>query len=285
MIDEYRGQHGVEPICRTLGVASSTYYAVKARERNPSQRALKDRLLLGEIRRVHKENHGVYGARKVWWQLQREGTRAARCSVERLMAKDGLKGAVRGKKRRTTIPDGQSTRAPDLVDRDFKASAPNRLWVSDFTYVPAWSGTVYVAFTIDVFSRRIVGWKADTTMKTPLVLDTLEMALWARDHHGQPVPKGLIAHSDAAGRVRDPSMDRLVQPPTTTRQLRPANARRIRANESKTDHSIKTASTIRGAVQPRPEAYPGSVPIRGLARCQQMSSGEWCMLRARDSAT
>ena len=166
MIDEYREQHGVEPICRTLGVASSTYYAVKARERNPSQRALKDRLLLGEIRRVHKENHGVYGARKVWWQLQREGTRAARCSVERLMAKDGLKGAVRGKKRRTTIPDGQSTRAPDLVDRDFKASAPNRLWVSDFTYVPAWSGTVYVAFTIDVFSRRIVGWKADTTMKT-----------------------------------------------------------------------------------------------------------------------
>lgn len=197
MVDAHREQHGVEPICRTLGVASSTYYAVKARERSPSERALKDLLLLGEIRRVHKENLSVYGARKVWWQLQREGTRAARCTVERLMAKDGLKGAIRGKKRRTTIPDGQSDRAPDLVDRDFKAIAPNRLWVSDFTYVPAWSGTVYVAFTIDVFSRRIVGWKADTTMKTPLVLDTLEMALWARDHHGQPVPQGLIAHSDA----------------------------------------------------------------------------------------
>ena len=147
--------------------------------------------------RCTRKNLGVYGVRKVWWQLAREDVKVARCTVERLMAREGLKGAIRGKKRRTTIPDGQSTRAPDLVDRDFKAAAPNRLWVSDFTYVATWSGTVYVAFTIDVFSRRIVGWKADTTMKTPLVLDTLEMALWARDHHGQPVPQGLIAHSDA----------------------------------------------------------------------------------------
>lgn len=197
MVDAHRDEHGVEPICRTLGIAPSTYYAVKARERDPSQRALSDQRLLGEIRRVHKENLGVYGARKVWWQLQREGIRAARCTVERLMAKDGLAGAVRGKKRHTTIPDGQSTRAPDLVDRDFQASAPNRLWVADFTYVATWSGTVYVAFAIDVFSRRIVGWKADTTMKTPLVLDTLEMALWARDHHGTPVGAGLVHHTDA----------------------------------------------------------------------------------------
>ncbi len=128
---------------------------------------------------------------------QERQIKVARCTVERLMAREGLKGAVRGKKRRTTIPDGQAARAADLVDRDFKASAPNRLWVSDFTYVPAWSGTVYVAFTIDVFSRRIVGWKADRTMKTPLVLDTLEMALWARDHHGTPVGEGLVCHSDA----------------------------------------------------------------------------------------
>jgi len=197
MIDEHRGEFGVEPICRELGIAPSTYYAVKARECSPSPRAVRDRLLLERIREVHEKNLGVYGVRKVWWQLQREEVQVARCTVERLMAREGLKGAVRGKKRRTTIPDGQSDRAPDLVDRDFKANAPNRLWVSDFTYVPAWSGVVYVAFTIDVFSRRIVGWKADTTMKTPLVLDTLEMALWARDHHGQPVPKGLIAHSDA----------------------------------------------------------------------------------------
>lgn len=197
MIDAHRDDYGVEPICRVLEVAPSTYYAVKARERDPSARALRDAELIERIRRIHEENYGVYGARKVWWQLRREGVPAARCTVERLMAKDGLRGAVRGKKRRTTIPDGQADRAPDLVDRDFSASAPNRLWVSDFTYVATWSGTVYVAFTIDVFSRRIVGWKADTTMKTPLVLDTLEMALWARDHQGQPVPHGLIAHSDA----------------------------------------------------------------------------------------
>ena len=195
--DANREEFGVEPICRALGIAPSTYYAVKASQASPSVRAVRDHELAGRIREVHEKNLGVYGARKVWWQLQREEIPAARCTVERLMAREGLKGAIRGKKRRTTIPDGQSTRAPDLVDRDFKASAPNRLWVSDFTYVPAWSGTVYVAFTIDVFSRRIVGWKADTAMKTPLVLDTLEMALWARDHHGQPVPMGLIAHSDA----------------------------------------------------------------------------------------
>jgi transposase InsO family protein len=197
MIDEHRESFGVEPICRLLQIAPSTYYAVKARQASPSARSVRDDQLAERIREVHEKNLGVYGARKVWWQLQREGHRVARCTVERLMAREGLKGAVRGKKRRTTLPDGQSTRAPDLVDRDFKAPAPNRLWVSDFTYVPAWSGTIYVAFTIDVFSRRIVGWKADTTMKTPLVLDTLEMALWARDHHGTPVQKGLISHSDA----------------------------------------------------------------------------------------
>jgi putative transposase len=197
VVDAHREEFGVEPICRVLGIAPSTYYAVKAREVSPSGRAVRDEELALRIREVHEKNLGVYGVRKVWWQLARGDVKVARCTVERLMAREGLQGAIRGKKRRTTIPGGQSERAPDLVERNFKASAPNRLWVSDFTYVPAWSGTVYVAFTIDVFSRRIVGWKADTTMKTPLVLDTLEMALWARDHHGQPVPQGLIAHSDA----------------------------------------------------------------------------------------
>jgi putative transposase len=201
VIDAYRSEFGVEPICRVLDLAPSSYYAVKARQRDPSPRAVRDQALLGEIRRVYEANYGVYGARKVWWQLQREGIDVARCTVERLMAKNGLQGAVRGKKRRATSSDGQADRAPDLVERNFNASAPNRLWVSDFTYVASWSGVVYVAFTIDVFSRRIVGWKADTTMKTPLVLDTLEMALWARDHHGQPVPKGLIAHSDAGSQA------------------------------------------------------------------------------------
>jgi putative transposase len=197
VVDAHRDEFGVEPICRVLDLAPSSYYAVKARQRDPSPRAVRDQVLLGEIRRVYEANYGVYGARKVWWQLQREGVNVARCTVERLMAKNGLQGAVRGKKRRTTIPGGQADRAPDLVERNFNASAPNRLWVSDFTYVATWSGVVYVAFAIDAFSRRIVGWKADTTMKTSLVLDTLEMALWAREHHGKPVPKGLIAHSDA----------------------------------------------------------------------------------------
>jgi putative transposase len=198
VIDELRAEYGVEPACRVLGVAPSTYYAVKARERNPSERARRDVGLVECIRRIHEENYGVYGARKVWWQLRREGVDVARCTVERLMAREGLQGAVRGKKRRTTITDGgQADRAPDLVDRDFSAPAPNCLWVADFTYVATWSGVVYVAFAIDAFSRRIVGWKADTTMKTSLVLDTLEMALWARDHHGQPITNGLIVHSDA----------------------------------------------------------------------------------------
>lgn len=197
MIDAHREEFGVEPICRTLGVAPSTYYAVKARERAPSARTVRDRELLQRIRAVHQDNYGVYGTRKVWWALRREGIEVARCTVERLMRADGLQGATRGKKRRTTIPDIQAERAPDLVDRDFKAAEPNRLWVSDFTYVATWSGVAYVAFAIDVFSRRIVGWKADRNMKTGLVLDTLEMALWARDHHGQPVGKGLVLHSDA----------------------------------------------------------------------------------------
>lgn len=170
---------------------------MKARELDPSPRALRDRELLDQIRRVHEQNFGVYGVRKMWWQLQRDGVEVARCTVERLMRSDGLYGAVRGKKKRTTVPDGQAERAPDLVQRNFKASVPNRLWVSDFTYVATWSGVVYVAFTIDAFSRRIVGWKADTNMKTSLVLDTLEMALWTRDHYGQPVGEGLISHSDA----------------------------------------------------------------------------------------
>jgi putative transposase len=197
VVDAHRQEFGVEPICRVLGVAPSTYYAVKARRLAPSERAVRDRRLTGEIRRVHEENLSVYGVRKVWWQLRREGIEVARCTVERLMAREGLQGAVRGKKRRTTFPDGQAGRAPDLVDRDFSAEQPNRLWVADFTYVSAWSGVVYVAFAIDAFSRRIVGWKADTTMRTSLVLDTLEMALWARDHHGLPVEEGLVHHTDA----------------------------------------------------------------------------------------
>jgi putative transposase len=197
-IDAHRDRFGVEPICGALQSAPSTYYARKERERNPCARALRDRELLPEIRRVHEENLSVYGAEKTWRQLGREGITAPRCQVERLMRADGLRGAIRGGKRvRTTFPDNEAERAPDLVDRDFTASAPNQLWVADFTYVAAWEATAYVAFVIDVFSRRIVGWRAARSMKTELVLDTIEMALWSRDHEGSPVEAGLIHHSDA----------------------------------------------------------------------------------------
>lgn len=195
-IDEHRWVFGVEPICRCLGIAPSTYYAVKARQRWPAARTLRDRALLAEIRRVHADSGGLYGARKVWWQLEAEGMPTARCTVERLMRHAGLAGVTRGKRRRTTIPDEAADRPTDLVERDFTATAPNQLWVADFTYVATWSGVVYVAFVIDAFSRRIVGWKADTTMRTSLVLDTLEMALWTRERAGLPVGAGLIHHHD-----------------------------------------------------------------------------------------
>ena len=196
-IDEHRDRFGVEPICRALQIAPSTYWARKRAEREPSGRTLADRRLLSEIRRVHEHSRGLYGARKVWWQLRREGIYAPRCTVERLMRADGLQGVVRGKKRRTTIRDDQAARPVDLVDRNFTAAEPNRLWVADFTYVMTWSGVVYVAFVIDAFSRRIVGWKADTSMKTGLVLDTLEMALWARQQQDLPLADGMIHHHDA----------------------------------------------------------------------------------------
>jgi putative transposase len=179
-----------------LGIAPSTYYAVKKREREPSARAKRDTELLVEIQRVHDRSRGLYGARKVWLQLRREGILAARCTVERLMRENGLEGVRRGRKRRTTIPDRRAERPLDLVDRDFSADAPNRLWVADFTYVMTFSGVVYVAFVIDAFSRRIVGWKADTTMKTSLVLDTLEMALWSRDRDGIALAEGMVHHND-----------------------------------------------------------------------------------------
>jgi putative transposase len=196
-IDEHKADFGVEPICRALQIAPSTYYAVKSRQRDPSARTLRDAALLAEIRRVHEQSHGLYGARKVWWQLRLDGIPAARCSVERLMRQAGLEGVVRGKRRRTTICDEQADRPADLVDRDFSADVPNRLWVADFTYVMTWSGVVYVAFVIDAFSRRIVGWKADTTMKTSLVLDTLEMALWSRQRDGIALAAGMVHHNDA----------------------------------------------------------------------------------------
>lgn len=199
-IDEHRDRlGGVEPICTTLtahgcSIDPSTYYHHKSRP--PSARAVRDAELKEAITAVHEENYGVYGARKVWRELHRQGHAVARCTIERLMRELGLSGAVRGKKVRTTVPDPSAERAPDLVKRDFVASAPNRVWVADFTYVPAFSGTVYVAFAVDTFSRRIVGWSAATNKRTPLVLGALEMGLWQRDREGRE-RTGLIHHSDA----------------------------------------------------------------------------------------
>jgi putative transposase len=199
-IDEHKHLFGVEPICRTLTsfgwpIASSTYRA--ACRRLPSVRARRDAQLAEQIRRVHAENYGVYGARKVWLALNREGVDVARCTVERLMRQLGLRGVMRGKTRRTTVADQHAARPADLVQRRFNADRPNRLWVADFTYVPTWSGMVYVAFVIDVYSRRILGWRAATSMKTALVLDALEMAIWARGRHGTTDLTGLIHHHDA----------------------------------------------------------------------------------------
>src|SRR5919202_1723994 len=195
-IGDHRQVHGVEPICRVLRIAPSTYYAHAAQRADPakgSPRARQDLMLMEQIRRVQAANFGVYGARKVWRQLGREGVVVARCTVERLMRQMGLHGAVRGKETRTTIADKASPCPADKVNRHFQAPHPNALWVLDFTYVATWQGFVYVAFVIDVFARRIVGWRVSRSAETSFVLDALEQALYDR----RPFPQsGLVHHSD-----------------------------------------------------------------------------------------
>ena len=195
---------GVESICKTLTehgcpVAVSTYY--EAVGRPACRRVLRDEQLAVEIARVHEANFGVYGARKVWLQLNRERITVARCTVERLMKIAGLRGVVRGRRWRTTIGDPSAARPRDLVDRHFDPLAPDRLWVVDFTYCPTWSGMVYVAFVIDAYSRRILGWRTAGHMRTSLVLDALEHALWTRRQDGHPIEPGLICHSDAGSQT------------------------------------------------------------------------------------
>ena len=193
-IDEHRDDYGVEPICAQLPIAPSTYYEHKAREMDPERlppRVQRDRELSDVIQRVWDDNFQVYGARKVWRQLNREQFTVARCTVERLMRVLGLQGAVRGHSCRTTISDDTVVRPADLVQRQFTATRPNQLWVADITYVATWAGFVYVAFVIDVFARRIVGWRVANSMRTDLVLDALEQALWSRTG-----TEGLVHHSD-----------------------------------------------------------------------------------------
>lgn len=193
-IDDHRAEYGVEPICKVLPIAPSTYYAHKACEADPGLRSARtqfDEKLCIQIQRVWDENYQVYGVRKVWRQLRREGIYVARCTVARLMRKMELRGTVRGRRVKTTIPATAAERPLDLVERNFKADRPNQLWVSDLTYVATWRGFVYVAFVIDVFSRRIVGWRASNSLRNDLALDALEQAIWERDKLD-----GLIHHSD-----------------------------------------------------------------------------------------
>jgi transposase InsO family protein len=193
-IEAHRERFGVEPICEQLPIAPSTYYA--ARLRPPSERAKRDEALKPEILRVHRASYyGTYGARKVWKELHREGQPVARCTVARLMRDMKLRGCRRGAFKVTTTPDTSVPRPADLVDRDFRASRPNQLWVADITYIATWSGFVYAAFVIDVFSRKIVGWRVSRSLRSDLALDALEMALWAR---GRKID-GLIHHSDRGG--------------------------------------------------------------------------------------
>jgi transposase InsO family protein len=193
-IDTHREAYGVEPICAVLPIAPSTYYEQKQRQADPTRipvRAQREAQLRPEIERVWRANRRVYGAKKVWKQLRREGHVVARCTVARLMGALGLRGVVRGRRIRTTIPEVVADRPQDLVQRAFHASRPNQLWVSDLTYVATWRGFVYVAFVIDVFARRIVGWRATTSLRSDLALDALEQALYDRDLDGP-----LVHHSD-----------------------------------------------------------------------------------------
>ncbi|KCS27425.1 transposase [Mycobacterium tuberculosis XTB13-091] len=190
---------GVESICTQLTelgvpIAPSTYYDHINRE--PSRRELRDGELKEHISRVHAANYGVYGARKVWLTLNREGIEVARCTVERLMTKLGLSGTTRGKARRTTIADPATARPADLVQRRFGPPAPNRLWVADLTYVSTWAGFAYVAFVTDAYARRILGWRVASTMATSMVLDAIEQAIWTRQQEGVLDLKDVIHHTD-----------------------------------------------------------------------------------------
>jgi transposase InsO family protein len=195
-IEESRESFGVEPICKALQFAPSTYYDRRAIARDPdraSARAKSDAAMSLKIDEAWEDNRKLYGARKIWHVLRRDGEDVARCTVERLMRSLGIRGVVRGKKVITTLPDASQPCPDDKVNRLFTADRPNKLWVSDFTYVPTWSGTVYVAFVIDVFARRIVGWRASTSMKTQFVLDALDQAIWQRKTADN---KSLVHHSD-----------------------------------------------------------------------------------------
>ena len=250
-VDENRADCGVEPICAELPIAPSVYYEHKRREREPERRSARSRRdgeLRTRIRRVWESNFGVYGARKVWRQLQREGVGVARCTVERLMRQEGLRGVVRGERKRTTIPDEDAARPADLVDRSFEAEGPDRLWVADITYVPTWSGFAYAALVIDAYSRFIVGWRVSGSLRTDLALDALEQAIWARrpdtaDPAGgwfiTPTPAANTCPSATACGWRKPASHRRSDQsatPTTTPSRSPSSACTRQNSSDRGDH-------------------------------------------------
>ena len=198
-IDDHKDEFGVEPVCRHLPIAPQTYYAAKGRP--SSKRALSDEITTEKIHQIHTVNYGVYGVRKVHAELRRNGDEVARCTVERLMKKEGLRGIRRAKGPRTTIPGPLVDRPADLVERRFTATAPDCLWVADITYIRTFSGWVYAAFVIDVFARRVVGWQLSTSLHTDLALDALDMGIWARRRAGRDLSQ-LIHHSDRGVQYR-----------------------------------------------------------------------------------
>lgn len=203
-IDRHKDEHGVQPICDALSetsaaIAPSSYYAAKTRP--PSARSVRDAELTAAITTMYEENYHVYGARKMWKEMGRAGHQVARCTVERLMKAEGLKGVQRAKSPRTTRPKAETERPADLVERKFVAERPNQLWVADITYVRTYSGWVYAAFIIDVYSRMVVGWQLSKNLYTDLALDALNMAIWQRTHSGDDL-SGLIHHSDRGVQYR-----------------------------------------------------------------------------------
>jgi putative transposase len=203
-VDSHQEEYGVQPVLQALEdtpaqIAPSTYYAAKTRPASPRSR--RDATLIEMIKKIHAENYGVYGARKIWHELQRRGVRVARCTVERLMREIGLRGLLRDKSPRTTRPAAETDRPRDLVKRDFTATAPNQLWVADLTYVRTSIGWVYAAFVLDVYSRMIVGWQVSTSLYTDLALDALKLAIWRRQNQGADL-QGLVHHSDRGVQYR-----------------------------------------------------------------------------------
>ncbi len=291
-INDHRDAYGVEPICAVLPIAPSLYYELRARQRCPDRRparARRDEALGGHIRRVWRENREVYGVRKVWKQLRREGRPTVRCTVARLMRQLGLQGVVRGRKfKTTTIPQAAGIRPPDLVTRRFTATRPNQLWVADLTYVATWRGFVYVAFVIDVFARRIVGWRASTSLRSDLALDALEQALYDR-----PIAESerLVHHSDRGGSTcqsatpsgwpKRASSRRLGTPGihTTTRWPNPSSGctRRKRSTvvgpgKGSRTSSSRRSSGSRGITRAACSSRSGTCPRTRSGTCPRTSS-------------